>query len=218
MVKDDRKVYRPGWRDRSRERKSFRRFERMRSVLVKALPIAGVILGVFAFSWKSLKESYEELMIPISFKQKMEEAHSLNFGNQMINPKLSGVDLQGKPVSIEADQAVQKNQQETTLANPRGMIHLQDGTPLHFEADRGVFQKETNNILLVGHVHLQTATGYNLRTTEASFSLQSGLGGGDLPVKGTGPQGEQIDASGFKIDQKQNKFTFTGRTRWTLGP
>jgi hypothetical protein len=136
--------------------------------------------------------------------------------NKLINPEMISVDHHGHPFTFRARHALQSTPAQTILDHPAGDFLMEDGTPVHFEADQGYFLPNTNSLELMGNVKLVTKNGYNFTTPVAYIDLTSGQGHGNQPLQGTGPNHEQIEAEGFKIAPNSGKIIFLGKTNITL--
>ena len=100
---------------------------------------------------------------------------------------------------------------------PKADIGVKDGTWLVLTANSGVYNQKIKVLDLKGAVNLFHDSGFEFNTETAKVNLEQGIAEGKVPIKGQGPFG-QLDAQGFRIENKINRIYFTGKSKLTLYP
>lgn len=82
----------------------------------------------------------------------------------LTEPRFAGILGDGQPVTLTADNAVQRMDDPNTLQMDRVEtdVSLNDGENLHLTADRGAYDATAQIVDLEGAVNAQTTTGYQL--------------------------------------------------------
>jgi lipopolysaccharide export system protein LptC len=140
-------------------------------------------------------------------------------GLSMVNARFVGVDLEKQPFSITADIAknLLKDREQIELEMPKADITVSDGSWLVLTANSGVYNQKRKFLNLEGAVNLFHDSGYEFKTKKASIDLNQGIAISNEPVKGQGPFG-QLQAEGFRIENKGNKIFFSGKSKLIFFP
>lgn len=140
-------------------------------------------------------------------------------GLSMVNARFVGVDLKKQPFSITADIAknLLKDITQIELEMPKADITVSDGSWLVLTANSGVYNQKRKFLNLEGAVNLFHDSGYEFKTKKANIDLNQGIAISNEPVKGQGPFG-QLQAEGFRIENKGNKISFSGKSKLILFP
>jgi lipopolysaccharide export system protein LptC len=207
------KILQPGWRDRRHESRKINRNGLWVTGLRIVLPALAVGCVIVAVAWPFLvvkeHESSEKLMGKVlRANPKLE--------NKVVQPRFYSLDDQNKPVFVEAQSAIQQDLARTNLETPSGKVQLNEETELAFQAKDGIYWQKENRLELIGDVHLITNTGYDVITQSAHFDLAQNSGYGNEHVHGNGPDGQVIDAEGFKIYKNDGTLHLTGHTKIVL--
>ena len=100
---------------------------------------------------------------------------------------------------------------------PKADVTLSDGSWLVLTANSGVYNQKRKFLNLEGAVNLFHDSGYEFNTKKADLDLKRGIAKSNQPVKGQGPFG-QLQAEGFRIEDKGNIILFSGKSKLTLFP
>ncbi|MGX9356217.1 LPS export ABC transporter periplasmic protein LptC [Roseobacteraceae bacterium S113] len=79
--------------------------------------------------------------------------------------------------------------ERTMIANVAAHVQYTDGSELHIVAQDGVFNELDDSLLLRGDVHIDSSTGYEIRTSELLTEMKSGRAETTGRVDATGPAG-----------------------------
>ncbi len=141
----------------------------------------------------------------------------LNFGsalqahNRLEGPQLHSIDDKGRPYHLKAKSALQKDSSNTDLEIPESTMELQDGSTLKVQAYKGFYNDQAKMLDYRQDVHLESSTGYHLKTSLAHVDFQKKTAYGDQNVEGDGPTGK-IWSHGFKA-YDNGVVHFTGKSR-----
>lgn len=194
-----------------RRRSRYSRFVRLSRILLPALG-AGLILLVLV--WSQLTGVGGDSRIGYSGIIR-DDVDAL----RMVSPRFTGVDGEGKPFRVEADEATQPavDSPEVTLKVIRADMTASDGTWLAIRAKSGTFNRDDERLELEGQVEVIAETGYAMQTEHVAADLDSGTIRGDHAVVAHGPVGT-IDAAGFTVRREHETITFDGPVRVTGYP
>ena len=185
-------------------------------VLKTLLPSFAIGMVLLIFAWPQINVESERFDIGLGVSELAADyADSLS----MLNARFDGVDQEGRPFSLSADEASQPSSvnEIVDLSLPKGDITLNDGTWLALTARTGKFDRQGNTLDLEGEVSLFHDQGFELQTRTAAVDLEAGRAEGSDPVKGHGPFG-QLLADGFRVEDHGDTIVFTGRSRMILQP
>ena len=82
-----------------------------------------------------------------------------------------GEDSEGRPFSLKAGSAVQKNSNEAELNDLSARILLTDG-PAQIRASSGRYDMDQENVRVPGPVQVESASGYRLSTNNVTVDLK----------------------------------------------
>lgn len=190
------------------------RYSRYVNFMKFILPLMALALVAAITIWPQLQ------VMDTSFSIALSNAKlSTKEGLSMVNARFVGVDLKKKPFSITADIAknLLKDLTQIELEMPKADITVSDGSWLVLTANSGVYNQKRKFLNLEGEVNLFHDSGYEFKTNKASIDLDQGIAISNEPVKGQGPFG-QLQAEGFQIENKGNKFSFLGKSKLILFP
>ncbi|MGB0934605.1 MAG: LPS export ABC transporter periplasmic protein LptC [Alphaproteobacteria bacterium] len=201
--------FKPGWRDRSGERKKLQRGSSTQGILKIVFPCValGIFIGIFV--WPNVMKSEYQ---PKHEDVKEMFARDPKLKNTVLNPVFDSLDEKGRPVSITSKRAIQHDKDHTALFEPVGTIYMQDGTKVNFTAMTGMYHHDQQKLFLQTDVHLNLDTGYDLYSTSAQIDIAHNQAEGFEPVHGTGPSQEQLQAEGFKLIERGDQVDFKGRS------
>jgi lipopolysaccharide export system protein LptC len=124
-----------------------------------------------------------------------------------------GLDNQGRPFSIRAEQAVQAKS-SVPVVDISGMaarIQLADG-PAVIRADRGRYDMDKQTVDVLGPILVIAADGYRLETRDVAVDLNRHSLVGGSGVEGRMRLG-RFTAGGMTVDLPQRRVVLTGRPR-----
>lgn len=133
------------------------------------------------------------------------------------NPRYVGTDEKNRPFKLEAKSAQQTpgNTDRVRLVEPKGQMTLENGNWVAVSAKKGEFDQKTRILQLEGDVVVFHDANYTFRTEAATVDTAKSSAWGDRPVKAHGPKGS-IEAEGFRVSEKGEVVTFTGRAKVIL--
>ena len=171
-----------------------------------ALP---VFIFVVFFLWLDVSKRHEQSM---PFHRDFKE--DIRIQNRLGAPRLHSIDDKGRPYSLKAKTALQKDKQVTHLEAPQSTMAMSDGSTLKIHAHHGLYNDVTKILDYQDNVILQTNTGYQFETSRAFVNLQKKEAFGDQQVVGTGPAGK-IWSQGFEADET-GVMRFKGKSRLVI--
>jgi len=134
----------------------------------------------------------------------------------MVKPRLSGIDSQGNPFVITANEAVQdaKNPKRATLKTIEADLTARQGW-VNARATHGHVDMEANWLTLDSGIDVFTDTGYTLHTARADVDLKRDIVTGDTEVTGQGPRGT-MRADRFHYDHLAGRLVLEGHVRTVI--
>ncbi len=174
------------------------RYSRFVGVMKRALPIAAVALlaAVIAYSLQPRLQNTKKLALT------MQRFGILNNDLMMIKPKLTGVDGEGNPYVVTAEEAIQDahDGKQAQLRQVEADMTMKSGRWLNLTSTRGHLDQAKQTLRLEGVIDLYSDNGYEAHTTLADIDMRTGLVVGQQAVHGSGPLGT-FRADRFKIDR-----------------
>ncbi len=134
----------------------------------------------------------------------------------MVEPKLQGVDAQGRPYRVEAELAEQLGPQKIRLHNLHANL-FQHNTPTRLEAMDGMVWLDKEEVALQGNIELWHGAEYYLTTEKAHIWLKQGTIEGDSPLSGQSSLG-QLQAGHFRVTEGGDRLWFGKRVRLVYHP
>jgi lipopolysaccharide export system protein LptC len=134
------------------------------------------------------------------------------------NAMYRGRDIQGRPFSLLAGEAVQRSSAEG-LVRMRDLVAqllLNDG-PARLSAEGGVYDIDKEVVAVDGQVRLATSDGYRMTASGVSVDLKSRTLRGDAGVEGAIPAGT-FSANALRADLAARTITLEGKARFTMIP
>ena len=185
-----------------------RRYSRFVGVTKIVLPVAAICLMAVITAWPALQDDDQPMV------EALEKQPALL---QVTSPVLVGTDNQDRPYSIVADRASEGAEGEhiVELSRPEGEIATEDGARISLNAEIGRFDRQSNQLHLMGDVRLSRDDGQRFATDEVFVDMKTRSAWGDKPVTGEGPMGE-IQSEGFRIEDNGATVIFTGQSRAVL--
>lgn len=137
--------------------------------------------------------------------------NTLHIRNRLEGPQMHSIDDKGRPYHLKAKSAFQKDSSNTDLEVPESTMELQDGSTLKIQSHKGFYNDQAKMLDYHQNVHLESSTGYHLKTSLAHVDFQKKIAYGDQHVKGEGPTGK-IWSQGFKA-YENGIVHFKGKSR-----
>ena len=188
--------------ERKTASRSYTKFIRsMRLVLpVLALAIVAVLF---------VAPEFEDTIEPLAKEEILPNSASAQ--NELINPRYESVDKDLQPFTITADKAVQdqNNPELVLLSDPTADMSLKDGTWVAVKSEEGIYEQNTEKLLLKGDVKLFHDSGYQLETEELRVNMKVQEAFSDQDVTAQGPEGT-INAIGLEANGNDNTLFFKG--------
>ncbi|MCB1538719.1 MAG: LPS export ABC transporter periplasmic protein LptC [Rhodospirillales bacterium] len=193
-----------------------RAYSRFVHHLRRILPMTALgILGVVMIWPKIETELAQRRFAPSRLdKAALEKAAS---ENRLIGADFSALDSNGRPFSIIAKQAIQKNDDPDTviLEDPRGTLRLNADTTLSAQAKQGLYAQESRHLTLESDVVLTRSDGTTMTTQELFVDLMTNDSHTNMPVAIDGPQGH-LTAQGMDMTDGGAVTIFAGPAKLIL--
>jgi len=137
----------------------------------------------------------------------------------MVRPRYEGIDENGRPYSVTAEQATQADgsQDVILLQSLAADMTMEDGAWLALTARNGRYNRKSEWLYLDGEVNLFHDQGFEMRAPNADIDLRRGVASGKAGVEGQGPQG-QLEAEGFQFLDQGKVIIFTGKSHLLVFP
>ena len=189
-------------------------YSRYVSFMKFLLPAIALGLLALIFLWPQIKVG--DSRFSISFKG----IQTTNTDDpNMVNARFVGTDNKSQPFSITADLAknIVLGSSAVELEMPKADIGIKDGTWLVVTANTGLYNQKGKTLDLNGAVNLFHDSGYEFNTEKANIDLGKGIATSNVKITGQGPFGN-LTAEGFRIENKGNRFIFTGKSKLVIHP
>ena len=189
-------------------------YSRYVSFMKFLLPTMALGLLTLIFLWPQI--TVDDNRFSISFKS----IQATNTDNpNMENARFVSADNKNQPFSITADLAknIVLGSSAVELEMPKADIGIKDGTWLVVTASTGLYDQKGKTLELVGAVNLFHDSGYEFNTEKANIDLGKGIATSNVKISGQGPFGN-LTAEGFRIENKGNRFIFTGKSKLIIYP
>jgi hypothetical protein len=120
----------------------------------------------------------------------------------MINPKLQGVDVKGRPYRVVAEKAEQLGPEKVKLYQLESALYQKD-KPLNLSADSGVVEVEKQQLALSSNIHFRHGEDFQMTTESAQVDFKQGTVMGDSAIYGVAPMGT-LQAARFRATEGGN--------------
>lgn len=202
------------WSARVRESiRQTERYSRFVAIMKRALPLAAVALlaAVLVYALQPRQEKSQR--VAMSFQR----LGIVNDDLAMMQPRLIGMDDQGDPYTVTADEAIQDrtDAKRATLRHVQADMTLKGGNWIDMLAPGGVLDARHRHLALRGGISVFSDSGYELHTTAAEVDMRSAIITGDHPVAGQGPFGT-FRADRFRIDRRARLAFLHGNVHMTI--
>jgi lipopolysaccharide export system protein LptC len=200
-----------GWIERQRASTlDVQRYTRFVGIMKRALPMAAAALLAAVLAYSLQPRMQDTRKMTLIFKQ-------LNlFGNDlmMTKPRLTGVDGNGNPYVVTAEEAIQDahNSKRAQLKKVEADLTTKSGTWVNLTATRGLLDQGKELLWLSGIIDVFSDNGYEAHTTVARVDMNTGSVIGRKFVWGQGPFGT-FYADKFRIDRTTQRAPKHGATQ-----
>jgi len=134
------------------------------------------------------------------------------------NAMYRGRDVQGRPFSIRAGEAVQRSSAEgkVRMKDLMAQLLLEDG-PAQLMALGGIYDINEEVVAVDGELRLRTADGYSMTASGVSFDLEERMMRGAGGVEGAVPAGT-FSADSMEADIDARTIRLNGNARLRMVP
>lgn len=163
-----------------------------------------ILLSTFILLWPQLMHfvhQHKKLIHHI--------AHQIKESGDMEKAVYRGVDSDGRPYMITAENARQIDDNRIELTAPEADIHLANGSWLYGRADAGTYMQDSRVLILTGKVQLYRSDGTLINGPAADVDLDQSVVSSPYWVHAESPLGVQ-DAESMFMDQKRGIIQFIG--------
>jgi len=136
-------------------------------------------------------------------------------GARVTNAHYNGVDERGRPFTVTAATATQRNAERVDLTVPNADITLENGTWINVKSKLGVFMRKAEQLDLSEDVVLYRDDGTTMTTASATVEMKAGAASSAAATHVEGPFGT-LDATGFTTVDKGAAIQFWGPVRVEL--
>jgi lipopolysaccharide export system protein LptC len=196
------------------QRPTGRQFGRFAAWMRIVLPVIAAMLLGLVLAWPKIMPM-QETVLPMFPK-----AQESGSGEARVrNLQFSGFDKDARPFKVTAEEGIQPDPggDAIILERPNADIGLKDDAWLAARADRGYYNRKTEQLRLDGSVNLFHDRGFELRTERVNVDLKNGIAWGDDAVEAVGPQGV-LRSEGLRVLDKGRRVIFTGQSHLTFEP
>ncbi len=130
-------------------------------------------------------------------------------GGRVTNAHYNGVDQRGRPFTVTAVSATQRDVDRVDLIVPNADMTLENGTWINVKSKQGVYMRKDQQLDLSDDVVLYRDDGTTMTTASASVAMKDGAASGAEPTHVEGPFGA-LDATGFTTMDKGAAIQFWG--------
>lgn len=133
-------------------------------------------------------------------------------GARITNAHYNGVDDHGRPFTVTAATATQRDADRVDLTIPDADMTLENGSWINVKSRQGVFMRKDQQLDLSEDVVLYRDDGTTMTTATATVEMKAGAASGASPTHVEGPFGT-LDATGFTTVDKGAAIQFWGPVR-----
>lgn len=168
--------------------------------------LIGVVLAFLAFA--PLEEKQE-----VSFLLDKNKVGQVDDRFRVDAAQYRGVDNQGRPFVIDAQQALQRTaaQQYVDINGMRAQMRLESG-PAQLQAQRARYHTNTDRVEVSGPIQLTAADGYRMQTRDVVVNLRERRLASNGAVEGQMPLG-RFSGGRLEADLGERRVVLTGRPR-----
>lgn len=195
-------------------RRAGARYTRFVAWMKLLLPVFAASVVALVVIWPQLQDKPDTFRLGLSSISVHEKS-----GQQVINARFTGSDVEDRPFTVTADSAMQRMGAGDSfeLELPKADIAMADGSWIALAAETGTYHKKKQILALEGGVNIFHDSGFEFRTRKAEIDLARGTARGRDPVSGQGPFGSLV-ASGFVVLDRGKRIIFTGKAKLLFFP
>lgn len=130
-------------------------------------------------------------------------------GARLSNAHYNGVDERGRPYTVTAESATQRDAEQVDLTTPNADMTMENGTWINVKSKQGVYMRKAQQLDLFDDVVLYRDDGTTMTTSSASVDMKDGAASGAQATHVEGPFGT-LDAAGFTTTDKGAAIQFWG--------
>jgi lipopolysaccharide export system protein LptC len=167
------------------------------------LPAAAALLLLSIALWPEFDRATDKARLAVR------GLHVMLDGARLTNAHYNGVDERGRPYTVTAATATQRDAEQVDLTTPNADMTLENGTWINVKSKQGVFMRKAQQLDLSDDVVLYRDDGTTMTTSSASVEMKAGAASGAEPTHVEGPFGT-LDANGFTTVDKGAAIQFWG--------
>jgi len=173
------------------------------------LPAAAALLLASVALWPEFNRATDKARIVLNGLRAVVD------GARVTNAHYNGVDERGRPFTVTAATATQRDAEQVDLTVPNADMTLENGTWINVKSKLGVFMRKAQQLDLSEDVVLYRDDGTTMTTSSATVEMKAGAASGAAPTHVEGPFGT-LDAAGFTTTDKGAAIQFWGPVSVTL--
>ena len=180
------------------------------SILKKALPLAAIIL-VVGFGASAMISFVPNVDVKIG-------SSSLEDGKLVMKqPKMSGFDKNNRPYDVTATRAIQdlKTPSIIVLEAIDALVPMDAKNMADVTADDGVYNSDTEKLVLRNNVFIKGARGMDIKLEEANINMKTGTMESSKPVTVTS-EDTDLTADSVIVEDNGARIVFKNRVRMTI--
>jgi lipopolysaccharide export system protein LptC len=179
-----------------------------------ALPIGAIAIIGLLLLWPQLSAIQTE---PLN-ERDLKALKQAEKQNTLLRPVFNTVDVNGKPIAIKADSAVQNrnNIDQIILTSPAATMN-DNGSILEFHANDGVYNQSDKILDLANGVVLKDSNNNVLTTDSLTADINQGKAISQSPATLTTKEGV-IEGQSVIIDQQNQTTIFQGPAKAVINP
>jgi lipopolysaccharide export system protein LptC len=167
------------------------------------LPATALLLLTSIALWPEIDRATDKARIVLG------GLHAVLDGARLTNAHYNGIDERGRPYTVTAATATQRDAEQVDLTVPNADMTLENGTWINVRSKQGVFMRKAQQLDLSHDVVLYRDDGTTMTTSVATVEMKAGAASGAAPTHVEGPFGT-IDAAGFTTVDKGAAIQFWG--------
>jgi lipopolysaccharide export system protein LptC len=168
------------------------------------LPAAAVLLLASIALWPEFNRVTDKARLT------MQGLRATVDGARVTNAHYNGVDERGRPFTVTAATATQRDADRIDLTVPIADITLENGTWINVKSRLGVFMRKAEQLDLSEDVVLYRDDGTTMTTSNATVDMREGAASGAAATHVEGPFGTLDADAGFTTVEKGAAIQFWG--------
>jgi lipopolysaccharide export system protein LptC len=179
------------------------RYTRFVGIMKRALPMAAAALLAAVIAYSLQPRMQDSKRVALTFQS----LHLLSNDLMMTKPRLTGVDGNGNPYVVTAEEAIQDahNSKVAQLKKVEADLTTKGGAWVNLTATHGLLDDAKELLWLSGIIDVFSDNGYEAHTTAARVDMNTGSVIGSKFVWGQGPFGT-FYADKFRIDRTAQRL------------